>query len=333
MTKWVKFILAGSLGLVFWGGLTTANAAKKVTLPAYPQHRIFTFKSTGTKVYSYPRAAYKHSTVLGTEQSRTKQWTVDKVVTVKGKRYVRLAKVTAKKLPHGTVVGSTTTKKSKLVGGYVALSKLKFHQQISQMKSVKKTAYWTPTTTHDFWDMPAKSLGTTAANHYGTTYGYRTVYAVQSLTTTIKKQYLYFETAAGKAIGWLPKSAVVKGTYPNIMTRELNRNATTATVKVATLDKAAHIKIGIATTDGQIQRVVLLKQNSQTMIYDYQNGKAVKETTRSATGKVLSTKSITPVATLSFKLVAAFDINGTTYKGTISPKGEINIPVYFGWTA
>lgn len=331
--KWIKFALAGSLGFVLWGGATTAHAAKRVTLPAYPQQRIFTFKAKGTKVYSYPRAAYAHSKVLGTVHSKTKQWTVDKVVKVGGKRYVRLSEVTASPLQHGTVDSGPTAKPKSLAGGYVALSKLKFHQQISQLKSVKKTAYWRPTTTRDFWNMPAKTLGTTAAIHYGTSYGYQTLYAIQSLTTKTKKHYLYFETAKGKAIGWLPTSAVVKGTYPNLVKRELTRGGLTATKTVATLDSGAHIKIGIATSNGQIQRVVMLKQNAQTLIYDYQNGQAVHQTTRSATGKVLSSKAITPVKTLKFKLVATFDIHGATYQGTISPEGKIDIPIHSGWIA
>lgn len=331
--KWMKLTLASALGIVLWGGLTTAHAAKKVTLPAYPQQRIFTFKTVGTKVYSYPRAAYAHSTVLGTARSKQKLWTVDKVVTVKGKRYVRLNQVTATPLNHGQVVDTHKKATSKLVGGYVALSHLKFHQQIKQLKSVKKTAYWTPTTTHDFWNMPKKTLGTTAANHYGTTYGYRTIYAIQALTTATKKQYLYFETAAGKAIGWLPVSAVVKGSYPNVMQRELTRGGLTATKQVATLDASAHIKIGTAIKAGQIQRTVMLKQNSQSIIYDYQAGKAVRKTTRSATGKLLSSQAITPVATVKFKLVASFDLNGQTYQGTVAPTGKIDIPVYSGWMA
>lgn len=331
--KWMKFALAGSLGLALWGATTTAQAAKKVTLPAYPQHRVFTFKAKGTKVYSYPRAAYAHSKVLGTNLSTKKQWTVDKVVTINGKRYVRLASVTATKLQHGQVMTPTAVAMTKITGGYVALSKLKFHQQISQMKSLKKTAYWTPTTTHDFWNMPAKTLGITVASHFGSSYGYKTLYAVQSLTTTTKKHYLYFETAKGKAIGWLPTSAVVKGTYPDNMKREMSRGGLTATKKVATLDDSGHIKIGIATANDQIQRVVMLKQNSQTIIYEYENGKAVRKITRSATGKLLSSKAITPVATLKFKLVASFDLRGQTYKGTISPQGKIDIPIYLGWIA
>jgi len=197
MKNWIKLAMAGSLGLILWGGATSAQAAKKVTLPEYPQQRIFTFKAKGTKVYSYPRAAYAKSTVLGTDKSTTKQWTVDKVIKVNGKRYVRLAKVTTKALPHGTAVPNSSKANTTLVGGYVALSQLKFHQQISKLTSVKKTAYWTPTTNNDFWNMPKKTLGTTAASHYGHSYGYRTLYAIQSLTTTSKKQYLYFETAAG----------------------------------------------------------------------------------------------------------------------------------------
>lgn len=331
--KWIKFALAGTLGLALWGATTTAHAAKRVTLPTYPQQRIFTFKAKGTKVYSYPRAAYAHSKVLGTAQSKQKLWTVDKVVTVGGKRYVRLNRVTATPLNHSQISTSSKAAPNKLVGGYVALSKLKFHQQISQLKSVKKTAYWAPTTTHDFWNMPKKTLGTTTAIHYGTTYGYRTIYAIQSLTTKSKQHYLYFETAAGKAIGWLPTSAVVKGSYPNIVKRELTRDGLTATKQVATLDNSAHIKIGTAMRDGQLQRVVMQQQNSQTLIYEYQNGQAVRKTTRSATGKLLTSQAITPVATVKFKLVAAFDLSGQTYKGTVTPTGQISIPVYSGWIA
>ena len=331
--KWMKVTLVGSLGLALWGTTTTAHAAKRVTLPPYPQQRVFTFKAKGTKVYSYPRAAYAHSKVLGTAQSKQKLWTVDKVVTVGGKRYMRLNQVTATPLNHSQVIDPHKGTTSKLVGGYVALSHLKFHQQIKQLKSVKKTAYWTPTTTHDFWNMPKKTLGTTAANHYGTTYGYRTIYAIQALTTTTKQRYLYFETAAGKTIGWLPVSAVVKGNYPTIMKRELTRDGLSATKQVATLNASAHIKVGTAIRGGQIQRLVLLKQNSQTIIYDYQAGKAVRKTTRSATGKVLSSQAIAPVATVKFKLVATFDLNGQTYQGTVDPTGKIDIPVYSGWIA
>ncbi|NLR32019.1 GW dipeptide domain-containing protein [Levilactobacillus tujiorum] len=331
--KWIKLAVAGGLGLALWGGVTTAHAAKRVTLPAYPQQRIFTFKAKGTKVYSYPRAAYAHSKVLGTAQSKQKLWTVDKVVKIKGRRYVRLNLTTRTPLQHGTVIASRKAVNTKLVGGYVALSQLKAHPQISRLKTLKKTAYWTTTTTHDFWNMPAGTLGTTAAVHYGTTYGYRTLYAIQSLTTKTKKQYLYLETATGKAIGWLPANAVVKGTYPNIVKRELTRGGLTANKTVATLDSGAHIKIGIAMRGGQIQRVVLLKQNAQTLIYDYQDGQAVRKTTRSATGKQLSSQSITPVKTLKFKLVAEFDIHGATYAGTITPAGKIEIPVHSAWIA
>lgn len=332
--KWMKVVLASGLGLLLWGGATTAQAAKRVTLPAYPQQRIFTFKAKGTKVYSYPRAAYAHSKVLGTAQSKQKLWTVDKVVTVGGKRYVRLNRVAATPLNHSqAIVEPSKAVSTKLVGGYVALSKLKVHQQISQLKSVKKTAYWTPTTAHDFWNMPKKTLGTTAAIHFGTTYGYRTIYAIQSLTTKTKQHYLYFETAAGKAIGWLPTSAVIKSSYPNIVKRELTRGGLAATKKVATLDNSAHIKIGTAMRDGQLQRVVMLKQNSQTLIYEYQNGKAVRKITRSATGKLLTSQAITPVATVAFKLVASFDLSGQTYQGTVTPTGKIDIPIYFGWVA
>ncbi|WP_211331271.1 hypothetical protein [Companilactobacillus insicii] len=49
------------------------------------------------------------------------------------------------------------------------------------------------------------------------------------------------------------------------------------------------------------------------MTYEYENGKAVRKITRSATGKLLSSKAITPVATLKFKLVATFDLQEQTY--------------------
>ncbi|MCH5465216.1 hypothetical protein [Levilactobacillus tujiorum] len=338
--RWAKFILAGSLGLALWGSVTTAHAAKRVTLPAYPQQRIFTFKVKGTSVYRSAHSAAVHGTILGIVHSQKKKWTVDKVVKIHGKRYVRLDDVTAGELQHGSVVRPSSVSPvaqgemgKTLDGGYVALSKLKFRRQISQLKSLKKTAYWRPTLTHDFWDMPELTLGTTTAIHYGTSHGYQTLYAIQSLTTKAKKHYLYFETAKGKALGWLPASAVVKGTYPNLVKRELTRGGLQAKNTVTTLDAKAHIKIGIATANDQIQRVVMVKQNSQTVIYDYQEGRAVHQTTRSAAGKVLSSKAITPVKTLKFSLNATFDLQGTTYEGTISPTGKIDIPVYTGWIA
>ncbi|WP_143463059.1 GW dipeptide domain-containing protein [Levilactobacillus enshiensis] len=333
MKNWIKLAMAGSLGLILWGGSTTAHAAKKVTLPEYPQQRIFTFKAKGTKVYSYPRAAYAKSTVLGTDKSTTKQWTVDKVIKVNGKRYVRLAKVTTKALPHGTAVPNPSKANTTLVGGYVALSQLKFHQQISKLTSVKKTAYWTPTTNNDFWNMPKKTLGTTAANHYGHSYGYRTLYAIQSLTTINKKQYLYFETAAGKAIGWLPVNAVIKGTYPNLLQRELTRDlaATTATT---TVDEAGHVKVGVATANGNVQRVVLLQQDSQTAIYDFQAGKAVKLTNRNAHGKVVSSQAFTQsTKNLNIKAHADFDIQGYRYTVKVAPTGSVSVLSTGGWIA
>jgi hypothetical protein len=332
--KWAKLILASVAGLSLWGGVTTANAAKKVTLPAYPKQRVFTFKAKGTKVYSYPRAAYKHSSVLGTDQSTTKQWTVDKVITVKGQRYVRLARVSAKSLPHGTIVPNASKANVKLVGGYVALNKLKFHQQIASMKSVKKTAYWTPTTKHDLWNMPAHSLGKTAANHYGHTYGYRTLYAVESLTTTSKKSYLYFETADGKAIGWLPKNAVIKGQYPDLLKRELGRNLSADSTALTTVDKAGHVKVGVALKAGQVQRVALLKQNSETAVYDFTAGKAVKLTTRTSTGKVKQTTAVTQTTkNLKFKAQSDFDIQGYTYNVKVTPAGKVSVLSVGGWMA
>jgi len=332
--KWMKFILASSVGLCLWGGVTTARAAKKVTLPAYPKQRVFTFKTKGTKVYSYPRVAYQHSDVLGADQSTTKQWTVDKVVTVKGKRYVRLALVSAKALPHGTIVPNATKTKTTLVGGYVALSKLKYHQQIAQIKAMKKTAYWTPTTTTDFWNMPAKSLGKTAANHYGHTYGYQTIDAIQSLTTTSKKRYLYFETAAGKAIGWLPQSAVIRGQYPDLLKRELNRNLAADTTALTTVDKAGHVKVGVALKNGQVQRVALLKQNSTTAVYDFKDGKAVKLTTRTSAGKVKQSVAMTQTTTnLTFKAQSDFDIQGYTYQVKVTPAGKVSVLSVGGWIA
>lgn len=332
--KWLKFILASSAGLALWSGVTTAQAAKRVTLPAYPKQRIFTFKAKGTKVYSYPRAAYKHSDVLGTNQSKTKKWTVDKVVTVKGRRYVRLALVSAKNLPHGTIVANPSKVKTKLVGGYVALNKLQFQQQIKQMKSLKKTAYWMPTTKYDFWDMPAKSLGKTAANHYGHTFGYRTIYAVQTLTASNRKQYLYFETAAGRAIGWLPKRAVIKGRYPDLLKRELNRGLATETTALTTVDKAGHVKVGIALKAGTVQRVALLKQNSETAVYDYENGKAVKLTNRTSTGKVKQTQAVSQTTkNLTFKAKSDFDIQGYTYSVEVTPTGKVSVLSVGGWMA
>lgn len=332
--KWAKVILAGSLGLCLWGGATTAKAAKRIALPAYPQQRVFTFKTKGTPVYSYPRAAYKNSQVLGHNQSTTKQWTVDKVVTVNGKRYVRLALVSAKALPHGTIVANKSKAKTTLVGGYVALSQLKFHQKIAQMKTLKKTAYWMPTTHQDFWNMPAKSLGKTAANHYGHTYGYQTIYAIQSLKTTNHKSYLYFETASGKAIGWMATSAVTKGSYPDLMKRELKRSLTGTTTTLTTVDKAGHVKVGVAMKDGVIQRVVHLKQNSQTAVYDFQNGKAVSLTERNAQSKVTKTTAVSQAtANLTFKAYANFDIQGYTYRVTVKPTGAVSVLSIGGWMA
>lgn len=331
--KIMKIVLASGVALSVWGGAVTADAAKRVTLPAYPQQRVFTFKAKGTKVYSYPRAAYRHSTVLGTDQSTTKKWTVDKVVTVKGHRYVRLALVSAKNLPHGTIVPNASKTKKTLVGGYVALSKLKFHQQIASMAAVKKTAYWTPTTTQDFWDMPKHTLGKTAASHYGHTYGYRTIYAIQSLTTKQHRQYLYFETAAGKAIGWLPKTAVTKGQYPDLLKRELSRNLAADSTAITTVDKAGHVKVGVALKDGQVKRVALLQQNSETTVYDYQDGQAVKQTTRTSAGKVKHTAAVTPTESLTFKAQADFDIQGYKYQVKVTPAGQVSVMSVGGWMA
>lgn len=331
--KWIKVMLASGVALSLWGGTVTAEAAKRVKLPAYPQQRVFTFKAKGTKVYSYPRAAYQHSEVLGTDQSTTKKWTVDKVMTVKGRRYVRLALVSAKQLPHGTIVANPSKTKKTLVGGYVALSKLKFHQQITNMQAIKKTAYWTPTTHDDFWDMPAKTLGKTAANHYGHTYGYRTLYAIQSLKTRSNHQYLYFETAAGQAIGWLPKRAVIKGQYPDLLKRELTRNLAADSTAVTTVDKAGHVKVGVALKAGQVQRVTLLQQNSETAIYDYQDGQAVKLTHRDSKGKVTRTAAVKPTKNLSFKAQTDFDIQGYKYNVKVTPTGQVSVMSVGGWMA
>ena len=133
--KWMKLAFLAGLSLSLWG-TTTAQAAKRTVLPKYPRQRLFTFKTQRTKVYSYPRAAYARSKVLGVNKSTKKQWTVDKVVTVNGKRYVRLAAVSAQPLHHGTVA-PLPAKRNQLAGGYVALRQLRSHSVIRQLKAIK----------------------------------------------------------------------------------------------------------------------------------------------------------------------------------------------------
>lgn len=91
--KWMKLAFLAGLSLSLWG-TTTAQAAKRTVLPKYPRQRLFTFKTQRTKAYSYPRAAYARSKVLGVNKSTKKQWTVDKVVTVNGNRCITA------RLPH-----------------------------------------------------------------------------------------------------------------------------------------------------------------------------------------------------------------------------------------
>lgn len=330
--KWMKLAFLAGLSLSLWG-TTTAQAAKRTVLPKYPRQRLFTFKTQRTKVYSYPRAAYARSKVLGVNKSTKKQWTVDKVVTVNGKRYVRLAAVSAQPLHHVTVA-PLPAKRNQLVGGYVVLRQLRSHSVIRQLKAIKKTAYWTPTTTHDYWDMPARTIGTTAAVHYGTTYGYRTLYATESLTTTCQKHYLYLTTANGKGIGWLPAHAVIKGTYPNLLQREVNRQLTGITATTTTVDAAAHVKVGVAMAAGVVQRVVLLRQDSTTVTSDFVTGRAVIATTRSATGKVVKTAKVKQTAPIfSFTARADFDIHGYTYRVKVAPTGAVTILGTGGWIA
>ncbi|WP_125573617.1 hypothetical protein [Levilactobacillus huananensis] len=329
--RWLKLTVAAVLGLTVGTSVTVARAASRVKLPAYPMQRILTFKTKGTPVYRTPRG----QRVLGKAKSTTKRWTATKVVTIKGKRYVRLALVSAKPLSHGTIVIRAKPASTKLVGGYVALSQLKAHEQISQLKPLQRTAYWAPTTTHDFWNMPAKTLGTTVALHYGSTYGYQTMYAIQSLTTTNKKQYLYLETAAGKAVGWLPTTALIKGTYPNLIDRELNRGLNGIATTTTTIDKKGHVQVGVAVKDGVVQRVVLLKQNSQTIIYEFKEGHVTTRTTRTATGAVKEVATLTPTdkTNLTFKARANFDIQGIVYRVTVTPAGKVSFVDIGGWMA
>ncbi|WP_261809356.1 hypothetical protein [Levilactobacillus humaensis] len=335
MQRWLKLTVAAVLGLTVGTSVTVAQAASRVKLPAYPVQRILTFKTKDTPVYRTSKAAAQGQHALGKAKSTTKRWTATKVVTVKGKRYVRLALVSAKPLSHGTIVIGAKSASTKLVGGYVALNKLKAHEKISQLKSLQKTAYWAPTATHDFWNMPANTLGTTVALHYGSTYGYQTLYAIQSLTTTSKKQYLYLETAAGKAAGWLPTTALNKGTYPNLLNRELTRDLTGTTTTTTTIDKKGHVKVGVAVKDGVVQRVVLLKQNSQTIIYDFKAGRVTTRTTRTATGAVKEVASLTPTddTNLTFKARANFDIQGIVYQVTVTPAGKVSFVDVGGWMA
>ncbi|WP_125544282.1 hypothetical protein [Levilactobacillus lindianensis] len=335
MQRWLKLTVAAVLGLTVGTSVTVAQAASRVKLPTYPVQRILTFKAKGTPVYRTPKAAASGQHALGQAKSTTKRWTATKVVAVKGKRYVRLALVSAKPLSHGTIVIGSKPASTKLVGGYVALNKLKAHEKITQLKSLQKTAYWTPTTTHDFWSMPAKTLGTTVALHYGSTYGYRTLYAIQSLTTTSKKQYLYLETAAGKAVGWLPAKTLNKGTYPDLINRELTRDLTGTSTTTTTIDKKGHVKVGVAVKDGVVQRVVLLKQNSQTIIYNFKDGRVTTRTTRTATGAVKEVATLTPTddTNLTFKARANFDIQGIVYQVTVTPAGKVSFVDVGGWMA
>ncbi|MFC6274058.1 hypothetical protein ACFQET_00830 [Levilactobacillus tangyuanensis] len=332
--KWIKLLLGSSLGLLLWGTGTTAQAAKKMRLPAYPQQRLFTAKHLRTKVYSYPRGLHSGSRYLGKMMSTKKKWTVVKVVMVHGKKYVRITAAVQFPLQHGTVLRSYP-QATAIDGGYVALSKLKSHQQISRMPTIPRTPYFEARLTSDFWWMPYGTVGSNYAAHYGTTYGYRTIYAIQSLTTVKGKQYLLFENAKGEVLGWLPKSVVVKGQYPDLMQRELTRDTPVAaeSTKIRVLDSGRHVKIGIAKTAGKIQRVVLLDQDSQTTVYDYQDGKAVKKTIRGADGRLKSSRALTPTSTIKFHLQADYDISGDIYDGTIDAHGKITIPYMGGWVA
>jgi len=128
-------------------------------------------------------------------------------------------------------------------------------------------------------------------------------------------------------------NAVIKGTYPNLLHRELTRDLS-ATTANTTVDQAGHVKVGVATANGEVKRVVLLQQDSQTAIYDFQAGKAVKLTNRNAHGKVVSTQAFTQsTKNLNIKAHADFDIQGYRYTVKVTPTGSVSVLSTGGWIA
>lgn len=305
---------------------TSAQAAKRaVTLPTYPINRIVTFKAKHTPVYSYPRAKHPHSKYLGEARHTTSQWSILKVIHVRGKRYVKITPDYQIPLQHGSVA-PVSHPASPLDGGYVLFSRLKVHRKISKMPAITKTAYWLPTTDDDFWKMPEGTLGSNRAIHYGRTYAYRTIYAVQTLTTMKRQRYLYFETASGKKIGWLPVHAVVKGTFPNVLRRELTRNFDTTDTTTTTTTIDQHVRVGVTVRDGRTQRVVLADQNSETTIFDWQDGRVKTRTQRQANGRFIKVKRFKSAPKkLIFQVDANYELYHPSYKVTVTPQGAVSV--------
>ncbi|WP_407887826.1 GW dipeptide domain-containing protein [Levilactobacillus sp. N40-8-2] len=326
-----KLTLLIGLSVCVWGspGLSAQAAKRTVTLPTYPIQRIATFKAKNTKVYSYPRAKHPQSKYLGHNRSTKRKWTVLKVVRVRGKRYVKITPDRHSYLQHGSTFATFYTP-GPLDGGYVPFSRLRMHRQILRMPAMKRTAYWMPTIANDFWDMPAGTLGLSSAINYGRSYAYRTLYAVQSLTTVRHRHYLYFETAKGEEIGWLPTDAVVKGVFSDVLHRELTRNfnAANATTKVTTIDKGRHVKVGVITRDNRTQRVVLADQNSETTIFDWQDGHVTTRTQRLANGHTVKIKHFKTAATaIAFQAEATDERGGVTYEITVTNRGAVSVKI------
>jgi len=183
-----------------------------------------------------------------------------------------------------------------------------------------------PTTDDDFWKMPEGTLGSNRAIHYGRTYAYRTIYAVQTLTTMKRQRYLYFETANGKKIGWLPVHAVVKGTFPNVLRRELTRDFDTTDTTTTTTTIDQHVRVGVTVRDGRTQRVVLADQNSETTIFDWQDGRVKTRTQRQANGRLIKVKRFKSAPKkLTFQVDANYELYHPSYKVTVTPQGAISV--------
>lgn len=321
----IKFGLAMMMGLMIGGGVSaTAQAAKRVKLPPYPIDRIMTFKTKNTKVYRYPRAAKPHSKYLGKNKSVKKNWTISKVVRIKGKRYAQLMTNIQLPLQHGSHVYGVSW--SRLEGGYVPLSKLRYHKKIQSYTTMKRTAYWLSNRDNDFWEMPEGTVGNNSAVEYGRDHAYQTIYAYQTLTTVKHRRYLNFKTAKGEKIGWLPADAVYKGKYVDPLKRELTRDLVDTTPVITVVNRQHNLRVGCAMRDGMAQRVVLIDEWSDTTTIDFKDGLAVKKTRRLGDGTKTQVKNFTaPTSQVTFTRNIWDDVYGTDYTITVSATGKVKV--------
>ncbi|WP_261809355.1 GW dipeptide domain-containing protein [Levilactobacillus humaensis] len=323
----MKLGLIVAMGLVIGGGgVTTAQAAKRVKLAPYPIDRIMTFKAKNTKVYSYPRASHPYSKYLGKNKSIKRTWTLTKVVRIKGKRYGKLRQSDQIPLQHGSVGRGVVW--SHLNSGYVLLSKLRSHKKIQSYTTMKKTAYWLPNQDQDFWDMPAGTVGNTSAVEYGRDLAYQTIYAFQTLTTVTHHRYLNFKTAKGQEIGWLPADAVYRGTYSDPLKRELARDLPDTTTKTTVVNRKRNLRVGVAKRDGAVQRVVIVDEWSETTTIDFKDGLAVKKLHRLGDGTKTQVKDFaTPKSKVTFSRLVWMDGYVDDYVITVTATGKVSSTV------